>query len=240
MRYAVIGDIHGNLEAFTAVLTSIEKEEVNQILCVGDIVGYGANPVECIDLVRERCAKIVAGNHDYAAIGLADIDYFNPFAKDALIWTSERLGEKEINYLAGLKLIEREDNFTMVHSALNNPRDWGYILNTFDAALNFELQTDPICFVGHSHGPVVYMKRDNFISGHRFISKVEPGCQYIINVGSVGQPRDGDWRACYVVYDLELQTLRLRRVEYDVEKAQRKILEAGLPQVLADRLSIGR
>lgn len=240
MRYALIADIHGNLEAFTAVLNSIEKEEVDRILCVGDIVGYGANPVECISLVRERCSKVVAGNHDYASIGLADIDYFNPFAKDALIWTSERLGEEEINYLAGLKLIERENGFTFLHATLNSPRDWGYILNTFDAAVNFELQTDPVCFVAHSHVPVVYVKRDNFISGHRFVSKIEPGCQYIINVGSVGQPRDGDWRACYVVYDLQLQTLKLRRVEYDVETTQRKILEAGLPQILADRLSIGR
>lgn len=240
MRYALIADIHGNLEAFEAVLSSIEKEEVSQILCVGDIVGYGANPVECIDIVKARCTKVIAGNHDYAAIGLADIDYFNPFAKDALIWTSERIGEREINYLAGLRLVEREDNFTMVHSSLNNPREWGYILNTFDAAINFELQTDPICFIGHSHGAVVYMKKDSFVSGHRFVSKIEEGCQYIVNVGSVGQPRDGDYRACYVVYDLDLQTLRLRRVEYDVAKAQRKIMEAGLPQILADRLSIGR
>lgn len=240
MRYALIGDIHGNLEAFEAVLSSIEKEGVDEILCVGDIVGYGANPVECIDLVKEKCTKVIAGNHDYAAIGLTDIDYFNPFAKDALLWTSERISEKEINYLAGLKLIEREDNFTMVHASLENPREWGYILNTFDAAMNFELQVDPLCFIGHSHGPVVYMKRDNFISGHRFVSKIEPGYQYIINVGSVGQPRDGDYRACYVVYDFGLQTLRLKRAEYNVAKAQKKILDAGLPQILADRLSIGR
>lgn len=240
MRYALIGDIHGNLEAFDAVLASIEQEHVDQILCVGDIVGYGANPVECIDLVKEKCTKVVAGNHDYAAIGLTDVDYFNPFAKDALLWTSERLSEKEINYLASLKLMEREDSFTMVHATLSNPRDWGYILNTFDAAMNFELQVDPICFVGHSHGPVVYMKRENFISGHRFVSKIEAGCQYIINVGSVGQPRDGDYRASYVVFDLDLQTLKLKRVEYDVVKTQKKIMEAGLPQILADRLSIGR
>lgn len=240
MRYALIGDIHGNLEAFESALTSIEKEEVDQILCVGDIVGYGADPLECIELVKVKCSKVIAGNHDYAAIGLADIDYFNPFAKDALLWTSERLSEREINYLAGLKLIEREDNFIMVHASLNNPREWGYILNTFDAAINFELQVDQICFVGHSHGPVVYMKKDNFISGHRFVSKIESGCQYIVNVGSVGQPRDGDYRASYVIYDLELQTLKLRRVEYDVAKAQKKILDAGLPEILADRLSIGR
>lgn len=240
MRYALIGDIHGNLEAFLAVLASIDKEEVNQILCLGDIVGYGANPVECINLVKERCSKVVAGNHDYAVIGLADIDYFNPFAKDAVLWTSEKLGEKEINYLASLRLIEREDNFTIVHASLNNPREWGYILNTFDASVNFELQVDPICFIGHSHGPVVYMKRENFISGHRFISKIDPGCKYIINIGSVGQPRDGDYRASYVVYDLELQTLKLKRVEYDVATVQKKIIEAGLPQILADRLGIGR
>lgn len=240
MRYALIADIHGNLEAFESVLSSIQEEKIDQTLCVGDIVGYGANPIECIDLAKKHCTKAVAGNHDYAAIGLTDIDYFNPFAKDALLWTSEKLTENEINYIAALKLVEREDGFTMVHATLNNPREWGYILNTFDAAVHFDLQTDSLCFVGHSHGPVAYIKRENFISGHRFVSKIEPGCKYIVNVGSVGQSRDGDYRAAYVVYDLELQTLKLKRVEYDVQKAQRKILDAGLPQILADRLSIGR
>lgn len=240
MRYAVIGDIHGNLEALEAVYSSIDTEKIDQIICVGDIIGYGANPVECIDLIRKRCSKVIAGNHDYAAIGLTDIDYFNPFAKDALIWTSERLGENEINYIASLKLIEREDGFTIVHATLDKPREWGYILNTFDAAVHFELQTDPLCFIGHSHGAVVYMKKENFVSGHRFVSKIELGCKYVINVGSVGQSRDGDYRASYVIYDFELETLKLKRVEYDVHTAQRKILEAGLPQILADRLSVGR
>lgn len=240
MRYALMGDIHGNLEALEVVLDSIEKEKVDKILCIGDIVGYGANPIECINLVKEHVSKCVAGNHDYGSIGLADIDYFNPFAKEALLWTSEQLSEKEINYLAGLRLVEREDNFTLVHAALNNPRDWGYILNTFDAAVNFELQADSLCFVGHSHVPVVYMKKDNFVSGHRFVNKINPDFQYIINVGSVGQPRDGDARACYVVYDTDLGTLKLKRVGYDIKRAQLKILDAGIPEVLADRLSIGR
>jgi len=240
MRYALIGDIHGNLEALESVMASIDQENIDQILCSGDIVGYGANPVECIDIVRQRCKKVVAGNHDYAAIGLTDVDYFNPFAKDALIWTSERLSEKEITYLASLKLVEREDHFTIVHATLNNPKEWGYILNTFDAASHLELQVDSICFIGHSHCPVVYMKRENFISGHRFISKIEQNCAYVINIGSVGQSRDGDPRACYVVYDMEMQTLKLKRVEYDIARAQNKIMTAGLPQILADRLSIGR
>jgi predicted phosphodiesterase len=240
MRYAIIGDIHGNLEAFSAVLSSIDQEKIDHVLCVGDIIGYGANPVECINLVKEKCFKVVAGNHDYAAIGLTDIDYFNPFAKDAVLWTSEKLGEKEINYIASLKLIDREDSFTIVHSTLDNPREWGYILNTFDAAAHFELQTDPLCFVGHSHGAVAYVKRENFISGHRFVNKIDAGCKYIVNVGSVGQSRDGDYRASYVIYDHELQTLKLKRVEYDVKITQKKIMDAGLPQILADRLSIGR
>lgn len=240
MRYALIGDIHGNLEALQSTLASIDQEKVDHILCVGDIIGYGANPVECIELVKAKCSKVVAGNHDYAAIGLTDVDYFNPFAKDALLWTSEQLTEKEINYIASLNLVEREDSFIMVHATLNNPREWGYILNTFDAASNFEVQTDPLCFVGHSHGAVVYMKKENFISGHRFISKLEPNCKYIVNVGSVGQSRDGDYRSAYVIYDHDQQTLKLKRVEYDVQTTQKKILEAGLPQILADRLSIGR
>ena len=240
MRYGLIGDIHGNLEALQVVLGSLDKEKIDRLLCIGDVVGYGANPVECINLLKEKDAKVIAGNHDYASIGLADVDYFNPFAKEALLWTSEQFSEEEINYLAGLRLIEREGDFTMVHATLDNPREWGYILNTFDAALNFELQTDSICFVGHSHVPVVYAKKDNFVSGHRFVSKIESGQKYIINVGSVGQPRDGDPRACYVVYDSQLQTVKLKRVEYDVVQAQRKILEAGLPEILADRLSIGR
>lgn len=240
MRYALIADVHGNLEALEAVLLSVEKEKIDQILCVGDIVGYGADPIECIHLVKDKCSKSICGNHDSAAIGVTDIDFFNPFAKEAVLWTSERLSEEEINYLASLKLVEREDNFTMVHATLDSPRDWGYILNTFDAAVTFQLQTDPVCFIGHSHVPVAYQKKENFISGHRFISKIEPDSQYIINVGSVGQSRDGDPRASYVIYDKKMQTLRLKRVEYDISKTQKKILDAGLPQILADRLSIGR
>lgn len=240
MRYALIGDVHGNLEALEAVLSSIGKEKVDQVLCLGDIVGYGANPIECINLVKKECVKTVAGNHDHAAIGLTDIDYFNPFAKQAVLWTSERLSEDEINYLASLKLVEREGAFTMVHAALDRPRSWGYILNTFDAAVNFEIQADPLCFIGHSHVAVAYQKRDNFVSGHRFINKLDLKQQYIINVGSVGQPRDGDSRSCYVVYDSSLQTLKLKRVEYDISNAQKKIIAAGLPEILADRLTIGR
>lgn len=240
MRYALIADIHGNLEALEAVYRSIDKEKVDKVLCVGDIVGYGADPVLCLKLVRERCAKSICGNHDAASIGLTDIDFFNPFAKEAVLWTSEKLHESEINYLASLKLVDREDGFTMVHATLDSPREWGYILNTFDATVNFQLQTDILCFIGHSHVPVAYQKRENFISGHRFINKVEKDCQYIINVGSVGQPRDGDPRASYVVYDTDLQTVRLRRIEYNIKKAQHKILDAKLPQILADRLSIGR
>lgn len=240
MRYALIGDVHGNLEALEAVLASISDEEADQVICLGDIVGYGANPVECIRLVREKCAKTIAGNHDHAAIGLTDIDYFNPFAKQAVLWTSEKLSEDEINYLAGLKLVEREDTFTLVHATLDRPRTWGYILNTFDAAVNFEIQADPLCFIGHSHVSVAYQKRENFVSGHRFINKVDPEQQYIVNVGSVGQPRDGDPRSCYVVYDSRLQTLKLKRIDYDIATAQKKIIAAGLPEILADRLSIGR
>lgn len=240
MRYAIIGDIHGNLESLESVMASIEEEEVDRIICVGDIVGYGANPVECIEIVRERCHTVVAGNHDYAAIGLTDIDFFNPFAKQAVVWTSEQLREEDIEYLAKLRLIERDDGFTVVHATLEDPKGWGYILNTFDAAVSFELQTDSLCFVGHTHVPVVYQKTDSFVTGHRFVSKLEDGSKYIINVGSVGQSRDGDPRACYVMYDSTHSVLRLKRIEYDIETAQKKILKAGLPQILADRLSIGR
>lgn len=240
MRYAIISDIHGNLEALEAVLQSIEEERIEKILCVGDIVGYGADPLKCIELVREKCSKCVCGNHDSAVIGATDIDFFNPFAKRAVLWTSEKLSETDINFLASLNLIEREDNFTMVHATLDNPKDWGYILNTFDAAANFQLQTDPLCFVAHSHVPVTYQKKDNFVSAHRFINKIRPDSQYIVNVGSVGQPRDGDPRAGYVIYDSKQQTLRLKRLEYDISKTQKKILDAGLPEILADRLSIGR
>jgi len=240
MRYALIADIHSNLEALQSVLASIGKEKIDQILCVGDIVGYGANPVECIHLIKEKCDKCICGNHDSAVIGFTDVDFFNPFAKQAVFWTSEQISEEEINYLASLKFVERENNFTMVHATLDRAREWGYILNTFDAATNFQLQADTICFVGHSHVPVAYQKKGNFVSGHRFINKIEPDCQYIINVGSVGQPRDGDPRASYVIYDDQAQSFILKRINYDIAKAQKKILDAGLPQILADRLSIGR
>jgi diadenosine tetraphosphatase ApaH/serine/threonine PP2A family protein phosphatase len=239
MRYAIISDIHSNLEALEAVLKDIEGQDVDQLLCLGDVVGYGANPNECTQRIRDSVSHIVAGNHDFAAIGKTDISYFNPHAKRAVSWTAKTLNQDHAQYLSQAPYTMIVEDLLLVHATPSDPPAWSYLLSAQMAASEFAAFGEPICLIGHSHQPLAFSTAEDAQSWSGEKLSCDSGEQYIINVGSVGQPRDGDPRACYAIFDLHEHAIQLRRVTYDVREAQRKILQAGLPPVLAIRLAHG-
>lgn len=240
MKTAIISDVHSNLEALLVVKAEIDKANVDQIYCLGDIVGYNANPRECLKLIREMNAICVAGNHDYAAIGLTDIEYFNPHAKVAALWSGKQLQEEDKSYIKKLPLVRKIGNFTLVHATLREPELWGYILSTRDAQDCFSYQETPLCFIGHSHYPSVFEEGGKLILSPEMEIKLNKDSRYIINVGSVGQPRDRNPKASFVFFDTEQWVVDFRRLDYDIEKTQEKVLAAGLPPFLAERLAVGR
>lgn len=240
MRYAIISDIHGNREALDTVLGEIAKQSCDEIICLGDIVGYGAEPGYCVDKIREICKIVVAGNHDYAALGKINIDYFNPHARQATLWTRNQLSEDQKQYLADLPLSVVLDTCTVVHGSLDSPELFDYIQTSYDAYLTMEKLTNRICFIGHSHVPITFLM-DEVIT-YTLDPKIDLSSyqKAIVNVGSVGQPRDNNPDACYAIYDEEALTVEVIRVSYDFERSAAKILEAGLPDFLAERLTVGR
>ena len=239
MLYAILGDIHSNYDALEVVLEEIKKAGVDGILSVGDIVGYGAEPSLCIQTIRGVTSTVVAGNHDYGAVNKTDIEYFNPEAKEAVLWTSRQLSREENLYLSSLPVVIEEDKMTLVHGSLHIPELFAYIRTFYDAELCFRGLKNEVCFVGHSHIPVAIV-RDSTIKA---IGDPEVSLQKfpkaIVNVGSVGQPRDRNPNACYVLYDTEKKLVRFRRVEYDVVNASAKIIKAGLPTFNAERIRWG-
>lgn len=240
MRFAIFGDIHANLEALEAVLADSDRNSCTHYVCLGDIVGYNANPHECVEIVRAMECPVVKGNHDEQASISADLSGFNPLAEEAINWTRQNLTAEDKKWLTELKLIRQVRDFTIVHSTLDTPHKWGYVFNQLDATASFNYQHTQLCFYGHTHAPRLYV-RDQSVRAVPFDKhRIEQGKKYFINVGSVGQPRDGDWHAAYAIYDVERQYIELRRIEYDIYTAQDKIVEAGLPQRLADRLAMGK
>jgi predicted phosphodiesterase len=240
MRIAIFGDIHANLEAFEVVLADAREQGCTSYICLGDVVGYNANPRECLEMVQALECPVVKGNHDDYASSDSSLESFNPLAEVAIQWTRDQLNPSEKLWLGGLPYISKIRGFTVVHASLDDPAGWGYVLNQLDAAASFSRQTTDLCFFGHTHTPRAYIK-DSSVVGLPFDQLVlESGKKYFVNAGSVGQPRDGDWRAAYVVFDEEKRTIRLRRLRYDLAKTQGKILKAGLPHRLADRLAYGK
>jgi predicted phosphodiesterase len=240
MRIAIFGDIHANLEAFEVVLADAREQGCTSYICLGDVVGYNANPRECLEMVQALECPVVKGNHDDYASTDSSLESFNPLAEVAIQWTRDQLTPSEKFWLSGLPYISKIRGFTVVHASLDDPAGWGYVLNQLDAAASFSRQTTDLCFFGHTHTPRAYIK-DSSVVGLPFEELLlEPGKKYFVNAGSVGQPRDGDWRAAYVVFDEEKRTIRLRRLRYDLAKTQGKILKAGLPHRLADRLAYGK
>lgn len=240
MRYAIISDVHSNLEALEVVLFELEKESPDQTLFLGDIVGYGPDPNECINKIKEVADIVLIGNHDHAAIGLTDISYFNPYAREAIEWTIGELTEERKTYLSHLPFTESIDDMFLVHSTPKRPKDWNYIFTLEDVIENFEYFSQRVCFIGHSHVSVI-ITMDN--SGRLDVLKdevtIEKDHRYIINVGSVGQPRDGNPDAAYVIFDKGRSSVSIRRVSYNYRKTQEKMKKAGLPDYLIERLAKG-
>jgi len=241
MKYAILSDIHGNLEAYQAVLDDLKKEKDIKYFCVGDIVGYGADPNACIEITRRLNPTIVCGNHDWAAAGSISVTHFNLYAKKAALWTASVLDDRDKDYLKSLKLTYMDNDITLVHGALTHPECFEYIFDLHTAYRTMELTKTKVVFIGHTHFPAIYtLKGENieYIAGSGTTISEEK--KYLVNVGSIGQPRDGDWRASFCIWDRDEETIEIRRLEYDVEKAQKKILDAGLPKPLAYRLGEGR
>jgi len=243
MRYAIIADIHANLEAFTAVLEDMERQGgVAEVWCLGDVVGYGPDPHQCLELLRRFPHVCVAGNHDWAAIGKLDTAAFNPDAAYACQWTAGQLTTGDIGYLEGLPMVIEKGDFTLVHGSPREPI-WEYILSGSIAVENFAFFQSQFCLVGHSHVPAVFKYEEGSCSSSRFLPNVGlvlGKSRLIINPGGVGQPRDGDPRASYAIYDDDTGMVRLYRISYDIDATQAKMLQAGLPVRLITRLKDGR
>lgn len=240
MRFALFGDIHANLEALNAVLEDAASQGCTEWVCLGDIVGYNANPSECLELVRAMECPVVKGNHDDDASGDHSLESMNPTAATALEWTREHLSDEQREWLRGLRMVRQVSDFTIVHSTLDQPQAWNYVTNKFDAMSNFSYQFTHVCFHGHTHVPRVFVRGARVKEVAADSIEIEDGLKYFINIGSVGQPRDGDWRSCYVIYDLAARLITFRRIDYDIKTTQKKILDGGLPPSLAERLADGR
>jgi len=238
--YGIFGDIHANLPALEVVLEALDREDVDRYLCLGDLVGYGADAQACVDRVRSLKPIIVGGNHDWGAAGRLSLNYFNKVAGETLRWTRRALDKESLAWLADLPLVQRVgDKITLAHSTLHEPQQFDYIFTSDDAYRSFRRLTTPLGFVGHSHVPVTFFDGDPI--RYSTASVLDLGARRALaNVGSVGQPRDENADAAFGVYDSETARLRVLRVPYDVDRAAQAILDAGLPGLNATRLRLGR
>lgn len=243
MRAAVITDIHANLPALEAVLEAIDERGVEEIWCLGDVVGYGAQPDGCTDLVRERCDICLVGNHDLAVLGTLDISSFSSAASDAVRWTIENISETSLDFLREQKPAGERDGFGLFHAS---PRDpvWEYVLSTDQADDCMDIQPQPVCLIGHSHVALYFLRADR---GDARGAQAAVGSMldlsqgsWLLNPGSVGQPRDSDPRAAWLELDTGERTARYHRAPYDIDRAAKAIVEAGLPKHLAQRLYAGQ
>jgi len=242
MLYGICSDIHSNATAFKAVLESMHDNGVERKVCLGDIVGYGVDTDECVDLVRENMDFCLIGNHDSVAVKNESSDGFNPYAKQAIEWTQKHLSKESISYIRSLPYIHEENDICFVHASPLSPADWVYVTDLEDALNAFDHFSERYCFVGHTHSPVIIASRP------LAIPKILDEYEYVIanterllvNVGSVGQPRDRDPRACWCLLDTETKCVRLIRVNYDIRETQNRMKKQGMPSFLIDRLSVGR
>lgn len=269
MKYAILSDIHANLEALTKVLDKCKEVGVEKYICLGDIVGYNANPKECLDIVRKlKPVGVVKGNHDeYVSNNDEEMVGFNPHAKQAVLWTKAQLSKDDRIWLAKLpmKTTIRGANITIVHATLDSPEAWGYVFDAHHAADNFSYQFTQLCFCGHSHVPIAFCKKPVTMGASRpieeiqewafkdnegmipsnpeeadeLVLEIQSGWKYLINVGSIGQPRNRDPRASFAVYDTDEKNCVRYRLPYDLATTQEKIRNAGLPERLAVRLQRG-
>jgi predicted phosphodiesterase len=243
MRYGIFSDVHSNLEAMTAVAQAMKADGAEEYLCLGDFVGYYSQPNETLDLIESlNCWKAVVGNHDAAAIGRITTENFNGPAIEAIRWTRQHLKPKHAQFLENLKVHESIGEIQLVHSSPFQSEEWHYLTKPEDIETNFRYFQGFICFYGHVHKPSIAEQRPDgtvtMIETPEYTLKKD--CRYLVNVGSVGQPRDGSPKTCYVMYDSTAKTLAIRRLDYDYETTARKTLAAGLPEYLAQRLKTGK
>lgn len=238
MKIAVISDIHSNFEALNTVISHLKQTGVDKIVCLGDVVGYGPRPNECVELVRQNCQTCLMGNHDHAVLGLTDTYHFNQYARDAVLWTQRTMTTNNKAYLENNPFSHHENEILYVHSTPVHPEEWHYILSEYEAKQYLARIKQKICFVGHSHIPVIFSSEEGSFFKENINLDLKNN-KYIVNVGSVGQPRDGDPRACFVVLDTDSGTLDFVRLEYNVQKTYDEILENKLPPFLAMRLLAG-
>ena len=251
MRYAVLSDIHSNLEALTAVMESLATERIDRYLCLGDVMGYGADPGACLSRLQACETVIVGGNHDLACIGKLDLHWFNEAARAAVLWTRDQLSFAELDTLRRFPLTATVEPCTLVHGTLRHPERFEYLVDLAQAVDTMTTCRTLLCLLGHTHLPcfidydrtrrrilrILTMPDELADVAYQDDAKTR---RYILNPGSVGQPRDGDPRASVAVLDTEAHRIWVRRIPYDIASAQRKIRQAGLPEFLADRLAVGR
>ncbi len=243
MRYAVFSDVHGNIEALEAVLADAARQRPDAYVCLGDVVGYGPDPNACVARVRALAGGVIAGNHDRAAVGEADLDTFSPLARAAIEWTMQVLDAEARRFLASLPLRLETPAFLAVHGSPRDPVE-EYVLGLPTALAVFSESEFALCLVGHTHVPGAFvLGRDGRVAARALppgqAVRLSATSRYIVNVGSVGQPRDGDPRASYLLLDAGARTATLRRLAYPVGDTQEKIAARGLPPILAHRLSAG-
>jgi predicted phosphodiesterase len=241
MLYAVLSDVHSNIEALHAVLGDVGQRKIKNVLFIGDSVGYGPDPNECLELLSRKCKTILAGNHDWGVLGITDIAYFNEYAREAIRWTTDVITKESKSILKSFCLTKEigKSKILLVHSTPKEPEAWHYLLTLWDAEINFHYFDGTFCFLGHTHQPFII---ERLPSGELLTYKksvrIGKSARYIINAGSVGQPRDGDPRACYAIIDDD--HIEIVRVPYDIETVQNKMRTANLPSPLIERLSWGR
>ncbi|ACD82289.1 Metallophosphoesterase, PP2A family [Methylacidiphilum infernorum V4] len=245
MKIALLSDIHGNKEALESVLEDLEDKRIDKVLCLGDIVGYGADPSFCLRTIRERSDTILLGNHDYYCsvpqLPEEIASRLNPLALDAINMTRKMLSEEEKRFLISLPLIWEQEELMATHASFRDPKSWRYLLSGEEAKENFDAYPFRIGFLGHTHIVTLFVQNTD-CSVYQFRFKrlfLKKNLRFLLNVGSVGQPRDGDPRAAFVVYDTESYEAIVYRIAYDIEKAALKIKNAGLPLQLAERLKWG-
>lgn len=231
MRIAIISDIHSNLEALTAVLDEAKIIGYDELICLGDIIGYGPDPEACLDIVFDNAKMIIKGNHEHAIVHPGELSNFNVYARETILWTIENISEKYFRFLSYLKYDYFYENILFVHGSPTEYDEWHYISNYHDAARYFQDMTNPLCFVGHSHIEGVYKEKD--------YDPFSIDNKTIINAGSVGQPRDRKPEASFGIFDLEKWNYTNYRISYDMNLTKEKIIKHKLPIFLADRLSKG-
>jgi len=239
-KYAILGDIHSNLEALDVVLADAKKKGVTHYACVGDVVGYNANPVECIQRLQELNVVTVRGNHDHYCTLAGHLEGFHPMAEEVIEWTRRQLQPDQLEFLHSLPYLHKIGGFSLVHSTLDTPEMWGYVFDNLEAEANFNYQTTQVCFFGHTHVPLLFEKKGSVKSCVYTQLKTAFGRKYFVNVGSVGQPRDGNPKCAYVTYDVMADEIEIHRLPYDIAQTQARIREAHLPDRLAERLALGR